>query len=88
MHKGSAVLRLSEELGAKAFAFVGDDLGDIEAFKAVQELRGRGMPGLLVCSGSGEEEALADLADIVVPGPDGVLDVLRELTADIRASRA
>jgi trehalose 6-phosphate phosphatase len=88
MHKGAAVMRLADEVDARAFAFVGDDLGDVEAFKAVEELRGRGLPGLLVCSASGEEAALADLADIVVPGPDGVLDLLRELTADIRAQRA
>jgi trehalose 6-phosphate phosphatase len=88
MHKGSAVLKLADELDAGAFAFFGDDLGDVEAFKAVEELRGRGLSGLLVCSGSAEETALADLADVVVPGPDGVLDLLRELTADIRAQRA
>jgi trehalose 6-phosphate phosphatase len=88
MHKGTAVRRLSEELHAKAFAFCGDDLGDVEAFKAVEELRANGFPGLLVCSEPDEQNALADLADVVVDGPDGVLDLLRELTADIRAARA
>ncbi len=88
MHKGMAVHRLAEELQAKAFAFAGDDLGDIEAFRAVAELRGRGFPGLLVCSASEEQNALADLADLVVDGPDGVLEVLRELVADIRTARS
>ena len=88
MHKGAAVHRLVEELGAKAVAFFGDDLGDVEAFKAVEELRGQGFPGLLVCSGSDEQSALADLADLVVDGPDGVLELLRELTADIKSARA
>ncbi len=88
MHKGAAVRRLVDELGAKAVAFVGDDLGDVEAFRAVEELRGQGYPGLLVCSGSDEESALADLADVVVHGPPGVLDLLRELIADIRSARA
>ena len=87
MHKGAAVRRLTEEVGAKAFVFCGDDLGDVEAFKAVEELRGQGFPGLLVCSASEEQNALAELADVVVAGPDGVLDLLRELTADIRAAR-
>src|SRR5680860_279181 len=41
MHKGAAVRRLTDEVGARAFVFCGDDLGDIEAFKAVEELRGR-----------------------------------------------
>ncbi len=88
MNKGAAVRQLTEELGAKGFVFCGDDLGDVEAFKAVEDLRGQGFPGLLVCSASEEQNALAELADVVVPGPDGVLDLLRELTADIRAARA
>jgi len=74
--------------GAKAIAFCGDDLGDVEAFKAVEDLRAQGLPGLLVCSGSEEESALAEMADLVVHGPEGVLDLLRQMTADIRAGRA
>ena len=35
-----------------------------------------GTPGLLVCSGSTEVTALADRADLVVDGPDGVVDLL------------
>jgi trehalose 6-phosphate phosphatase len=87
-HKGNAVQLLAEELGAKGFVFVGDDLGDVEAFRAVTELRKSGMPTMLVCSGSSEQTALVELADVVVAGPDGVLAVLRELTADIRHARA
>jgi trehalose 6-phosphate phosphatase len=88
MHKGAALHRLVEELGAKAIAFVGDDLGDVEAFKAVEELREEGYPGLLVCSGSEEQPILSEMADLVVHGPSGVLDLLRQLSADIRAARA
>ena len=88
MHKGAAVRRLTDELDAKAFVFCGDDLGDVEAFKAIEELRGQGFPSLLVCSASDEENALAEMADVVVAGPEGVLDLLRELTADIRSARA
>jgi trehalose 6-phosphate phosphatase len=88
MHKGAAVRTLTEELGARAFVFCGDDLGDLEAFKAVEELRGSEFAGLLVCSGSEEQVALAELADVVVDGPGGVLELLRELTEDIRAARA
>ncbi len=89
MHKGAAVHRLTEEVGAKAFVFCGDDLGDIEAFKAVQELRDRGFPCLLVWAAPGDEQnPLSEMADLVVAGPDGVLDLLRGLTADIRSARA
>jgi trehalose 6-phosphate phosphatase len=43
---------------------------------------------MLVCSASEEQTALVEMADVVVDGPDGVLDLLRTLTADIRAARA
>ena len=88
MHKGAALIKLVNEVDAKSIAFVGDDLGDVEAFKAVEDLRAEGLPGLLVCSGSEEESALAEMADLVVHGPAGVLDLLREMTADIKAARA
>lgn len=91
MHKGTAVHRLAEEVGAEAFIFGGDDLGDVEAFRAVTELRKDGMPALLICSASDDQPAipeLASMADLVVPGPDGVMAFLRQLTADIRNSRA
>lgn len=88
MHKGLAVDALAAELDAEAFLFAGDDLGDVEAFEAVVALRERGMPTLLVCSASAEESALVPLSDVVVEGPEGVLDVLRRLTSDARDLRA
>ncbi len=83
-HKGHAVNTLVEELGAGGFVFCGDDLGDLEAFDAVDELSARGMATLLVCSDSAEQSVLADRADVIVPGPDGVLELLRRLTKDAR----
>lgn len=83
MDKGNAVRRLRKQLHADAMVFVGDDLGDVEAFEAVADLRRRGMVGFLVCSGSDEQEALVDRSDLVVDGPDGVVAFLRRLAADI-----
>lgn len=88
MHKGRVVERLAEELEVGGFVFAGDDLGDLEAFDAVDDLARRGLPTLLVCSASEEQSALRERADVVVPGPDGVLALLRELTADAAATRA
>lgn len=88
IHKGTVVELLAEELGAGAFFFAGDDLGDLEAFEAVAQLDKEGLPTLLVCSASDEESALVDRADVVVHGPDGVLGLLRQLTADARDLRA
>jgi trehalose 6-phosphate phosphatase len=82
MHKGLVVEYLIENLEAGGFLFAGDDLGDLEAFEAVLDLRLRGLPTLLVCSASGEESALRDLSDVLVDGPDGVLAFLRQLTRD------
>jgi trehalose 6-phosphate phosphatase len=82
MHKGEAVRLAFEELDAEGFVFAGDDLGDIEAFKAVAALRDEGHRGLLVCSGSAEQQALVELSDIVVDGPTGVLALLRQLASD------
>ncbi|MCW2792155.1 MAG: trehalose 6-phosphatase [Nocardioides sp.] len=88
MHKGLAVETLVRELDAGGFLFAGDDLGDIEAFDAVAALAKDGLPTLLVCSASAEQNALVELSDVVVDGPAGVLDLLRQLTADARELRA
>ena len=84
MGKGQAVTTLVEEQEAGGFLFAGDDLGDLDAFDAVEQLREDGMPTLLVCSLSEEESALADRADVLVAGPDGVLELLRRFTAAAR----
>ncbi len=81
MHKGLVVDWLVEHLEAGGFLFAGDDLGDLEAFEAVLDLRRRGLPTLLVCSASREESALRAMSDVVVDGPEGVLDLMRKLTA-------
>lgn len=86
MDKGKAVEALVEEVGAGAFVFAGDDLGDVEAFEAVATLAKDGMPTLLVCSASEEVSALVERADVVVHGPEGVLELLRRLTEDARSS--
>jgi trehalose 6-phosphate phosphatase len=87
MDKGIALHSLVVEHGLGGVVFVGDDLGDLPAFDAVRELREQGMPTLLVCSVSDEESALRDLADAVVEGPDGVMDLLADLSGRIAAVR-
>lgn len=86
--KGEAVRALHDELDVDAIVYVGDDLGDIEAFEAVAALREDGVVGFLVCSGSEEQRALVDRADVVVPGPDGVMELLRRLADDVAAEAA
>ncbi|MCQ8769119.1 trehalose-phosphatase [Streptomyces telluris] len=77
--KGAALASYVRESGAGCVLYAGDDLGDLAAFAAVEELRAEGLPGLLVCSGSSEVTELADRADLVVDGPGGVVELLTAL---------
>ncbi|WP_445394891.1 trehalose-phosphatase [Streptomyces sp. LE64] len=81
--KGVALTAYVRESGARAVLYAGDDLGDLPAFAAVAALRTEGVPGLLVCSGSGEVTELADRADLVVDGPAGVVALLAALAAAV-----
>lgn len=83
MDKGAALTSLAGERAPSAVLYVGDDLGDLAAFGAVRSLRAAGTPGLTVCSGSAEVAALAEAADLVVDGPDGVITLLGALAAAI-----
>ncbi|MDT3724995.1 trehalose-phosphatase [Streptomyces sp. DSM 41972] len=81
MDKGVALLEYAREIGAGSVLYAGDDLGDLAAFTAVDELRASGTPGVLVCSGSEEVTELRERADLVVDGPSGVVRLLRTLAA-------
>ncbi|HTT54713.1 MAG TPA: trehalose-phosphatase [Streptosporangiaceae bacterium] len=83
MDKGQALKSLVSERQSGAVMYVGDDLGDRAAFGAVRALRATGIPGLTVCSGSAEVTALADEADLVVDGPDGVVALLGALAGTV-----
>jgi len=77
--KGAALRSIVEETGARLVVFAGDDLGDLAAFRTVRDMATAGVTGLLVCSASNEEEALADLSDVIVDGPAGLAAWLTEL---------
>jgi trehalose 6-phosphate phosphatase len=81
MDKGQALRTLADEVGAQTVVFTGDDLGDLPAFDEVARMRGEGSSGLLVCSGSAEVTALAEKADLVVDGPEGVAGLIDDLVA-------
>ncbi len=85
--KGGAIRALVAEATPSAVVFIGDDLGDLAAFDAVDQLRADGVPGLLVCSGSTEETALAERADLVVDGPLGVVSLLEALADELSRGR-
>lgn len=86
--KGDALRAIVAETGVGCVIFAGDDLGDLPAFRAVEQLRSEGVPGLLVCSASHEEDALTELADLVVDGPAGVAEWLDRLADSLEARSA
>ncbi len=76
--KGTAVDALVADLSA--VGFVGDDVGDLPAFDALDRFERGGGHAVRVAVGSTETDpALLERADLVVDGPAGVLDLLRSL---------
>jgi trehalose 6-phosphate phosphatase len=85
--KGSVVLALAEERGATSVVYLGDDLGDLPAFAAVDELRTRGATGLTVASVDpaidDSPPELAERADLVLAGPTAVVSFLAALAGAV-----
>jgi trehalose 6-phosphate phosphatase len=83
--KGTALRDLIAEMAATTVIYVGDDVGDLPAFHAVTSLRAAGaVAGLAVVAVGGADEVPADLrevADLELPGPEGVVAWLAGLVA-------
>lgn len=87
--KGGALRAVVEQSGARVVVFAGDDLGDLPAVAAIDDLRADGVHAMVVCSDSPETPgALRDAADLVVDGPPGVLDTLHALNDAISGAAA
>jgi trehalose 6-phosphate phosphatase len=66
--------------GLEHVVFLGDDVGDLPAFDALDRLRARGVHTVKVAVRTVEApNALVDAADLVVDGPPGALAVLKSL---------
>jgi trehalose 6-phosphate phosphatase len=80
LSKAAVVLGRARAEGLDAVAFVGDDTVDLPAFDALDELAAHGVLTLRVAVRSDESppELLAR-ADLVVDGPQGVVELLRGL---------
>jgi trehalose 6-phosphate phosphatase len=83
--KGVALRRLIESTGAKSILYAGDDLGDLAAFRAVEEHRQTGLRAVLIATRSSNATELIQAADIVVDDPTGVVTVLTALSDAIAA---
>jgi trehalose 6-phosphate phosphatase len=83
--KGVALRRLIESTGAQSILYAGDDLGDLAAFRAVEEYRKAGLRAVLLATRSSGATELIEAADIVVDDPTGVVTVLTALSDAIGA---
>jgi trehalose 6-phosphate phosphatase len=78
--KGSALLDLSRTTDLRAAIYVGDDLGDLPAFSALDQLAAEGVHIVRVAvAGPETPDDLLEAADVVVEGPGGVLELLESL---------
>lgn len=78
--KGTVLVELADRLDP--IAYVGDDLGDLPAFDALDRLARHGVSTLRVAVKSPETPTeLLTRADLVVDGPAGVEALLEELLA-------
>jgi trehalose 6-phosphate phosphatase len=77
--KGDTLREFTAARSARAVCYIGDDLGDLPAFDAVEAMRSKGIAGLTVASGSAEVTEVAGRADLVVDGPPGVVALLTAL---------
>jgi len=82
--KGTALTDLVNAVDARAACFIGDDLGDLAAFDALDAMRAQGRSALAVSSGSVVAEVVAR-ADLVLAGPDAVVAFLDSVIHAVHA---
>ncbi len=74
--KGTAVRRLLAETQLRRALYAGDDATDLDGFRG---LDGLDLAVRVAVSSDEQPTELAAAADLVVAGPDGLLDLLRQL---------
>ena len=76
--KGTVIEERAE--GLRSVAYIGDDVGDLPAFEALDRLAERGVAAVKVAVRTPDvSEALLAQAHHLVDGPEGVLELLRGL---------
>ena len=81
--KGTVVEELTRE--CRAACFFGDDVGDLQAFAALDRLSAGGVTTVKVAVVDEQSPAaLVSAADVVVHGPRQALDLLRSMAARLR----
>lgn len=82
--KGGAVERIARERELEAVLFAGDDVGDLDAFAALERLRshGRWTCGV-VAHGDDTPPEVDAAADVVVNGPSGMAVLLTSIADEL-----
>lgn len=83
--KRAAVESLLEGGQLDTVVYAGDDLGDLAAYAAVEDVRRAGGAGLLLCVVSADPTDLERGADLVLAGPDGLVGWLDDLADTLGA---
>ncbi|MCC5951779.1 MAG: trehalose-phosphatase [Acidimicrobiia bacterium] len=82
--KGTALLSLAEDL--ESVCYFGDDVGDLPAFDALDQLATDGVHTVRVVARSEESSpAMLERADVIVDGPDGVMSLLGKFVTRVVA---
>ena len=83
--KGAGITSFLEDAGVNIAVYVGDDATDLDAFRALSEMADDGRLELAIRVGVSSDEGpteIAEQADLVVDGTDGVQELLTVLAAD------
>jgi trehalose 6-phosphate phosphatase len=83
--KGAGVASLLKDTDVENALYVGDDITDLDAFRAISRLAEEGEIKRAIRVGVQSEEGPAEIvseADIVVEGPEGVKDLLAMLVGE------
>lgn len=84
--KGSTISALLNETST-ACCFVGDDVGDLDGFDALDRFESRGGHALRVAVASSElPKELADRADLIVPGPSATAAMLEKIATALKGA--
>jgi len=82
--KGGAVERIARDRELAAVLFAGDDVGDLDAFAALDRLATRGLWTCAIAAGGREAPAeVLAAADLVLEGPSGVAALLASIADEL-----
>ena len=81
--KGSAAREIVERFGLRGVVVLGDDVTDLDMFRAIAEMRAAGrLHGLIIGVGGAEREVTSEVtaaADVVLSNPEQVAVLLERL---------